>query len=291
MDDGLARVLARQVERPPSAPVDPATVARWCSVFDDDWAADAVVPAVMYPTFLRPSSPTSVDVPATGVVLHDELKQVLGLPIAIAVGYELELVGALDPGDRLVAIERVASVAQPRTSTLGVGRDWVIEVTTTTTNGEPVGIERFRMFGYRTDDEPVTMDATSSLPTGTVAASTAAEVGADWTETLTVDAEFIVRAATTNHVWAPAHHWSAAARAAGLADVILDTSSQVALLAGAARRHRTAAPLRSVELSMRRPILPGAEVVLAGIDDGADTRVTATVDGVGVSRSVVRFAT
>jgi hypothetical protein len=42
---------------------------------------------------------------------------------------------------------------------------------------------------------------------------------------------------------------------------------------------------------MRRPILPGVEVVLAGIDDGADSGVTVTVDGVVVSRSVVRFAT
>ncbi|MFM8863089.1 MAG: hypothetical protein ACKOIA_11665 [Acidimicrobiia bacterium] len=291
MDDGLARVLARQVERPPSAPVDPATVARWCAVFDDDrvTGVDAVVPALMYPTFVRPSSPPSTEVPATGVVLHDELKQVLGLPIAIAVGYELDLVGAVGVGDRLVATERVASVGEPRTSRLGVGRDWGIEVTTTTTTGAPVGIERFRMFGYRTEGASMPSGATSSPPTS--AASTAAEVGADWTETLAVDAEFIVRAATANRVWAPAHHRSTAARAAGLSDIILDTSSQVALLAGAARRHRTAAPLRSVELSMRRPILPGAEVVLAGIDDGADTRVTATVVGVAVSRSVVRFAT
>lgn len=291
MDDGLARVLARQVERAPSEPVDAATVARWRAVFGDDWAADAVVPAVMYPTFVRPSSPPSTEVPATGVVLHDELKQVLGLPIAIAVGYELDLVGAVGMGDRLVAIERVASVAEPRTSTLGVGRDWVIEVTTTTTNGEPVGVERFRMFGYRTEGASMPSGATSSPPTSAAAAFAAAEARADWTETLAVDAELIVRAATANHVWAPAHHRSAAARAAGLSDIILDTSSQVALLAGAARRYRPAAPLRSVELSMRRPILPGVEVVLAGIDDGADTSVTATVDGVVVSRSVVRFAT
>jgi|GEM_PF-863163 len=291
MDDGLARVLARQVERAPSDPVDAATVARWCAVFGDDWATDAVVPAVMYPTFVRPSSPPSTEVPATGVVLHDELKQVLGLPIAIAVGYELDLVGAVGMGDRLVAIERVASVAEPRTSTLGVGRDWVIEVTTTTTTGAPVGIERFRMFGYRTEGASMPSDATSSPPTSAAAAFAAAEARADWTETLAVDAELIVRAAAANHVWAPAHHRPAAARAAGLADIILDTSSQVAFLAGAARRHRPAAPLRSVELSMRRPILPGVEVVLAGIDDGADTGVTATVGGVVVSRSVVRFAT
>jgi len=281
----LDDLLAQRVERAASAPVDADTVARWCAVLGDGWAADAdvVVPALMYPTFVRPSSPPSADVPATGVVLHDDLKQALDLPIAIAVGYELELVGAVQPGDRLVAVERVASVGEPRASRLGEGRDWVIEVATATTTGAPVGVERFRMFGYRTDVAPTTSGAASNPPPP--------DVGPDWTETLAVDADFIVRAATANHVWAPAHHRSAAARAAGLPDIILDTSSQVALLAGAAQRRRPSTPLRSVELAMRRPILPGVEVVIGGVDDAADTVVTATVDGVVVSRSVVRFAT
>ena len=285
MDDGLERVLARRVERAPSAPVDADTVARWCAVLGAGWAveADAVVPTLMYPTFVRPSSPPSADAPATGVVLHDELKQALELPIAIAVGYELELVGPVEPGDRLVAVERVASVGEPRASRLGEGRDWVIEVTTATIVGAPVGVERFRMFGYRTDGAPMTSGAASTPPTS--------DDGPDWTETVAIDADFIVRAATANHVWAAAHHRSAAARTAGLPDIILDTSSQVALLAGAAQRRRPQVPLRSVELAMRRPILPGVEVVLAGVDDAADTVVTATVDGVVVSRSVVRFAT
>ncbi|MBU3701347.1 MAG: hypothetical protein FGM58_04785 [Acidimicrobiia bacterium] len=285
MDDGLDRVLTSRVERAPSAPVDLDTVVRWCSVFgaSRDAEVDALVPALMYPTFVRPSSPPPADARESGVVLHDELKQALDLPIAIAVGYELELLGQVAPADRLVAVERVASVGEPRASRLGEGRDWVIEVTTSTTTGAPVGVERFHMFGYRTDAAPLTSGAPLRPP--------AADGRPDWTETLSVDADLIVRAATVNRVWAPAHHRSTAARAAGLPDVILDTSSQVALLAGAARRRRPDAPLRSVELSMRRAILPGVEVVIAGVDDAADTVVVATVDGVVVSRSVVRFAT
>lgn len=288
MDDGLARLLERRVERSPSAPVDVETVAQWCAVFGSDWldgdgGADTVVPMLMYPTFVRPTSPASDAV--TGVALHDELKAHLDLPVAIAVGYDLDLVGSVRPGDRLVAVERVASVGELRSSPLGEGRDWVIEVATSTTTGAPVGVERFRMFGYRVVTDRSTPRATAS------AAGAGADTGPERLGSLTIDVALVVRAASANRVWAPAHHDPEAARAAGLPDIILDTSSQVALLTGAAQRRRAGATVRSVELSMRRPVVPGVEVLLSGAADGDRTSVTASVDGAVVSRSVVVFAT
>jgi len=287
MDDGLARVLARRVERTAPAPVDGDTVARWCARFGEDWAVDPEggVPVVMYPTFLRPGCPSDDGRPATGV-LGDELTEALGLPAAIAVGYELDLIGALGPGDRLAAVERVAWVGAPRSSRLGDGRDWVIEVSTSILGGAPVGVERFRMFGYRSG-----ADGVAAGPVPTVPTVPEVEVGSDWSETVPVDAGFIVGAASAHRVWAPAHHRADAARAAGLPDIILDTSSQTALFAGAARRRRPGTAVRSVELSMRRPILPGVEVVIGGVERDDHTVVTATVDGTVASRSVVRFAT
>lgn len=280
MDDALTRLLERRVQRDRSAPVDRATVTTWCAEFGSAWpeAADDRVPTLMFPTFVRPSAPPPGEAAVTGVELHDELKRALDLPVAIAVGCELRLEGPLHVGDTLVSEERIAEVGHERATRFGPGREWIIEVTTTTIEGAPVGVERFRMLGYRPGD---------GVDRGT--RSTAEMIEPQWHEVLSFDSAAIVRAATANHVWAPAHHDGAAARAAGLPDVILDTSSQIALLAGAAQRRGRATRIRSVDLTMKRPILPGATVRIGGLEHGDTTTVVADVDGREVSRARIVF--
>ena len=280
MDDALTRLLERRVERDRSAPVDRATVDAWCAVFGSEWADhdDERVASVMFPMFVRPSEPPAPGRTMTGVVLHDELKQLLDLPVAIAVGYDLELVGELRIGDVLVPIERIAEVGDERTTRFGPGCDWVIEVSTSTIDGTVVGIERFRMLGYRPGSDGGSGERTPTEP-----------VEPQWSETVEFDTESIVRCATANHVWAPAHHDAASARAAGLADIILDTSSHVALLAGAAQRRRPTSRITTVELAMKRPILPGASVTIGGVGDDASATVVASVDGREMSRATVTF--
>jgi len=90
-------------------------------------------------------------------------------------------------------------------------------------------------------------------------------------------------------VWAPAHHHTDAAQKAGLADIILDTSSQVARLAGAAQRRRPTERILSVDLAMKRSILPGATVTLGGIEEDRTIRVSANVDGREVSQATITF--
>ena len=281
-DDALAQLLEQRVAREPSAAVTKDVVDTWTEVFGAEWAEcdGNIAPSVMFTTFVRPTSPPAPGETApTGVVLHDQLKRLLDLPVAIAVGYELELSGVVHIGDQLVSEERIAALGAERSTKFGPGRDWVIEVATITTTGTRIGIERFRMLGYR-PGEP------GSAPPRTPQSS----LDPSWSETFEVSAESIRREAAANHVWAAAHHHTEAAQAAGLADIILDTSSQVARFAGAAQRRRPKDRIVGVDLAMKRSILPGATVTLVGIDDERSTTVSALVDGREASRATITFA-
>ena len=282
-DDALEQLLERSVRRDPSSVVTHDVVATWCAVFGGDWAEceNDVVPTVMYTTFVRPSAPPVPGTEApTGVVLHDQLKSLLNLPVAIAVGYELELIGELRVGEQLLSTERISALGPERPTKFGPGRDWVIEVSSSTMTGQPVGVERYRMLGYRPDRSVDTPPAGSPTPESQTWI---------WTETNEMSAEAIRTAAAANHVWAPAHHHREAAQRAGLPDIILDTSSQVAMMAGAAQRRRPHRRVIGVDLTMKRPILPQATVTLSGNDEESSATVSASVEGREVSRATITF--
>jgi len=280
-DDALRQLLEKRVRREVSPPVERATIDEWCAVFGSAWpeCIGDVAPSVMFTTFVRPPHPPAAGEAApTGVVLHDSLKVLLDLPVAIAVGYELEVAGEVRVGDQLVSVERVADLGEERATKFGPGRDWVIEVATSTDVGALVGVEKFRMLGYRPGEAAAVTPRTVQEP-----------MSFTWTEDFTVSTDSIRQDAAANHVWAPAHHHTEAAQKAGLADIILDTSSQVARLAGAAQRQRPNARIVSVDLAMKRSILPGAVVTMGGIGDGRTTVVSAVVDDRETSRATVTF--
>lgn len=280
-NDALKQLLDQRVQRDPSLVVTQEVVATWTAEFGAHWAEceGDVVPSLMYTTFARPPAPpTAGEVAATGLALHDQLKALLDLHVAIAVGYELELSGVIHIGDQLVSAERITNLGEERSTKFGPGRDWTIEVATATQAGSPVGIERFRMLGYRPGEPGTPQPRKVQEP-----------LAFAWEEHFSVTTESIRREAAANHVWAPAHHHTDAAQKAGLADIILDTSSQVARLAGAAQRHRPTERILSVDLTMKRSILPGATVTLGGIEEDRTTRVSALVDGREVSQATISF--
>jgi hypothetical protein len=281
VDDALRQLLDRRVQRELSAPVERVTINEWCAVFGNEWpeCVGDVAPSVMFTTFVRPALPPAPGEAApTGLVLHDELKALLDLPVAIAVGYELEITGAVRVGDVLVSVERIAQLGDERATKFGPGRDWVIEVATSTVEGALVGVEKFRMLGYRPGDSGATPPRTAQDSPSFA-----------WTEAFNVTAESIRLEAAANHVWAGAHHHTEAAQKAGLADIILDTSSQVARLAGAAQRRRPTERITGINLAMKRSILPGATVTLGGVETDHSTIVSAVVDGRETSQVTVTF--
>ena len=52
-------------------------------------------------------------------------------------------------GDRLSTCQRLRSVSGPKTTKLGTGRFWVIDVEYRNQRDEMVGVESYTGFGYR----------------------------------------------------------------------------------------------------------------------------------------------
>jgi hypothetical protein len=125
VDDALGQLLEQRVQRDRTSVVTPEVVSAWTAEFGAHWAEceGDVVPSVMYTTFARPPAPPAAgEVAPTGLALHDQLKAVLDLPVAIAVGYELELSGVVHIDDQLISAERIADLGEERSTTIDPAR-------------------------------------------------------------------------------------------------------------------------------------------------------------------------
>ena len=100
----------------------------------------------------------------------------------------------------------------------------------------------------------------------------------------------VVALVTQKHLDASTTRDARGKKLTDFADIILDTSSQVARLAGAAQRRRPNDRIVEIDLAMKRSILPGATVTLGGIEKEHTTTVSAVVDGRETSRVTVTFA-
>jgi len=85
--------------------------------------------------------------------VHFDLKAAFGLPEAVMTDNTLILHDPVRPGDRISNRQVLKSVSGPKTTKLGAGRFWVIDVEYHNQRGELVGIESYTGFGYRRDDE------------------------------------------------------------------------------------------------------------------------------------------
>lgn len=81
--------------------------------------------------------------------VHFDLKETLGLPEAVMTDNEIVFGEPVRPGDRLETWQVLRSVSEPKTTRLGTGRFWVIEVHYQNQKGESVGFESYTGFGYR----------------------------------------------------------------------------------------------------------------------------------------------
>ena len=307
----LERLLAERVERQGEVAVSSGDVLRWSEAHREtsprhwpDRTAHWVAPPAMSTAFLRPMEwrPDRQGPPThRGSSLHERLKDALGYPLGIAAGYELEMHRPLRDGDRLEAVERIASVGEPEQTRLGPGRRWVVENWCTLAgSGELVAVERFSLLGYDpaatplpTAGDPSSSEGGSPGRTGTDEVShLGGEPGSEVAdriprvEELDVTALAIVKGASANRVWVAAHIDRDAAQAAGVPDLFVDTATQVGLLTGVATRAAgaDARPGRA-SLRMRRPLCPGdhlrmqARVVDEAVDEVGVRWCTVDVQG------------
>jgi len=122
--------------------------------WDDDVAAEltagAIAPATMLQVWVRPHpwAPGRKEAPLA-LQLHFDVKEKLGLPEGIATDNEIRFGAPVRPGDRIRSRQILRSVSDVKTTKLGTGRFWLIDVECLNQRGEWVGTDSMNLFGYR----------------------------------------------------------------------------------------------------------------------------------------------
>lgn len=81
--------------------------------------------------------------------VHFDLKETFGLPEAVMTDNTIIFHEPVRPGDHLRTRQILRSVSGPKTTKLGTGRFWVIDVEYLNQDDQLVGIESYTGFGYR----------------------------------------------------------------------------------------------------------------------------------------------
>jgi acyl dehydratase len=81
--------------------------------------------------------------------VHFDLKAAFDLPEAVMTDNTIVFHEPVRPGDRLKTRQILRSVSGPKTTKLGTGRFWVIDVEYLNQRDELVGVETYTGFGYR----------------------------------------------------------------------------------------------------------------------------------------------
>jgi len=132
-----------------------ASVEMGNPLYWDDKAAEeitggVIAPPTMISTWFRPHhwAPGRTK-QALPLQVHFDLKEELDLPEAIMSDYTVTFGEPVRPGDMLRTAQILRSLSDPKTTKLGTGRFWLIDVVYHNQNDEYVGTEAYTGFGYR----------------------------------------------------------------------------------------------------------------------------------------------
>ncbi len=177
--------------------------------------------------------------------VHFDLKARLGLPEAIMSDSEVVFHEPVRPGDVVSTSQVLRSLSEPKTTKLGTGRFWVIDVPYRNQRDQLVGVETFTGFGYVRAEAPSTTAARPAAgPTEATTPTAAAHprwragqvvigdvaVG-DRLPALGYDvsATTVVLGALATRDWRPMHHdRDFAIERNGARDIFLNTPNQQA---------------------------------------------------------------
>jgi len=301
--------------------------------WDDDVAAELTDGPIAMPTMLslwfRPHHwAPGRSTQKLPLQAHFDLKERFALPEAVMSDNSITFYEPVRPGDLLRTHQVLRSVSGPKTTKLGSGRFWVIEVIYQNQRDEVVGVESYTGFGYRRAESTAAPSAEARTSSGATApadddaprvrssadaheASTPAPrllhadvaVG-DQLPTLAypVTATTIVLGALAARDWRPMHHdHDFAVNRNGTRDIFLNTPNQAAWF----ERYVTdwtgpTGRLGKMTFRMLGSVFPGNEMHLdatvtgASVDDvgcsWADLDVALTVDGDVKTTCAVRVA-
>jgi acyl dehydratase len=178
--------------------------------------------------------------PRNPLPTHFELKDRLALPEAVMTDSEVVFRDPVRPGDVISTSEVLRSVSDEKTTKLGTGRFWVIDVAYRNQRGDVVGVETFTGFGYRrAEAPPAPAAATSEIesevapirPVPTQFRFLGAVAVGDQLPPLCHDvtATTVVLGALATRDWRPMHHdVDFAVNRNGTTDIFLNTPNQQA---------------------------------------------------------------
>jgi acyl dehydratase len=132
-----------------------ASVENGNPLYWDDEVAEAltggpIAPPTMVSVWFRPHSwaPGRTDV-ALPLRVHFDLKALFGLPEAVMSDNSIEFHTPVRLGDVLRTHQVLRSISDDKTTKLGTGRFWVIDVVYVNQDGDLVAVESYTGFGYR----------------------------------------------------------------------------------------------------------------------------------------------
>ena len=151
-----------QYETPGDFPVEQGYIATSCAsvengnpLFWDPEVADAltngpIAPPSMISVWFRPHhwAPGRTE-EALPLQVHFDLKATFDLPEAVMTDNTIVFHDPVRPGDVLKTRQILRSVSGPKTTKLGTGRFWVIDVEYLNQHDALVGVETYTGFGYR----------------------------------------------------------------------------------------------------------------------------------------------
>ena len=132
-----------------------ASVENGNPLYWDDEVAEAltggpIAPPTMVSVWFRPHSwaPGRSEV-ALPLQVHFDLKALFGLPEAVMSDNSIEFHTPVRLGDVLRTHQVLRSISGDKTTKLGTGRFWVIDVVYANQDGDLVAVESYTGFGYR----------------------------------------------------------------------------------------------------------------------------------------------
>lgn len=113
-----------------------------------------IAPPTMLSVWFRPHhwAPGRTE-QALPLQVHFDLKERFELPEAVMTDNTIVFHEPVRPGDRIRSRQVLRSVSGPKTTKLGTGRFWVIDVEYLNQRDELVGVESYTGFGYRRDSD------------------------------------------------------------------------------------------------------------------------------------------
>lgn len=81
--------------------------------------------------------------------LHFDLKEAFDLPDGVVSASEMTLYAPVRIGDRITTTQTIRDISEEKTTRVGTGRFWTIDVTYRDQDGEVKGVETYEMFSYK----------------------------------------------------------------------------------------------------------------------------------------------